>query len=46
MPPQQDHARNIEKLLIDCCRRMNEPADKGQIVEVSRLAEQLASLRH
>jgi hypothetical protein len=44
MTPQQDYAKDIERLLIDCKRRLNEAADRGQIVEVSRLSDQITSL--
>ena len=44
MTPQQDHARNIEELLIDTRKRLNAAADRGNIPEVSRLAEQIKSL--
>ena len=44
MTPQQDHARNIEVLLIDNKKRLNAAADVGNVPEVSRLADQVASL--
>ena len=44
MTPQQDHARNIEVLLIDTKKRLNAAADRGNIAEVSRLADQVSSL--
>ena len=44
MTPQQSHARNIEVLLIDTKKRLNAAADRGNVPEVSRLAEQVASL--
>ena len=44
MTPQQSYAADIQRLLMDCKRRLNEAADRGQIVEVSRLSDQLSSL--
>ena len=44
MTPQQNYRQDIERLLLDCKRRLNEAADRGQIAEVSRLSDQLTSL--
>ena len=44
MTPQQSYAADIQRLLMDCKRRLNEAAENGQIVEVSRLADQVVSL--
>ena len=44
MTPQQDHTRNIEVMLIDTKRRLNEAADRTDIREMGRLADQVASL--
>ena len=44
MTPQEQHRRNIEELLIQCKRDLNQAADVGQINEVSRLSDQLTSL--
>ena len=44
MTPRQDYAKDIERLLIDCKRRLNAAADRGNVPEVSRLADQVASL--
>ena len=44
MSPQESYKADIEELLIDCRRRLNDAADRGNIPEVSRLAEQVASL--
>ena len=43
-PQQQNNARDIEELLIDCKRRLNAAAVRGNIPEASRLGEQMASL--
>jgi len=44
MTPKQSHAENIQNMLIDTKRRLNAAADRGNIAEVSRLSEQVASL--
>ena len=44
MTPQQSYAADIQRLLMDCKRRLNEAADRGNVPEVSRLSEQVASL--
>ena len=44
MSPKESYKADIERLLIDCRRRLNEAADRGQIAEVSRLSDQLTSL--
>ena len=44
MTPKQDYAKDIQRLLLDCKRRLNAAADRGNVPEVSRLAEQVASL--
>ena len=46
MTPKQDYAKDIQRLLLDCKQQLNEAADQGNfIAEVSRLSEQVASLR-
>ena len=44
MSPKESYKADIQRLLIDCRRRLNQAADRGQINEVSRLSEQLTSL--
>ena len=44
MTPKQSYRDDIQRLLLDCKRRLNQAADRGQINEVSRLSEQLTSL--
>ena len=44
MTPQQSYRDDIQRLLMDCKRRLNEAADRGQVIEVSRLADQVSSL--
>ena len=44
MTPKQSYAEDIQRLLLDCKRRLNQAADRGQINEVSRLSEQVSSL--
>ena len=42
-PLQQNNARDIEELLIDCKRRLNAAAVRGNIPEASRLGEKMAN---
>ena len=44
MSPQESYAKDIERLLMDCRKRLNEAADRGQITEVTRLSDQISSL--
>ena len=43
-PQQQSYAADIQRLLLDCKRRLNDAADGGNIPEVSRLSDQLSNL--
>ena len=44
MSPKESYREDIERLIIDCRKRLNTAADAGNIVEVSRLTDQVASL--
>ena len=44
MTAQKNYADDIERLMLDCRKRLNDAADKGQIAEMSRLSDQYASL--
>ena len=44
MTPQQSYAADIQRMIVDCRRRLNQAADQGQVIEVSRLSDQLTSL--
>ena len=44
MSPKQSYKADIERLLIDTKKRLNDAADRGNVPEVSRLAEQVSSL--
>ena len=44
MTPKGSHAKDIELMLIDSKRRLNEAADRGNFPEMTRLADQITSL--
>ena len=41
---QQSYADDIQRLLVDCKRRLNAAADVGDFLEMNRLSDQYASL--
>ena len=43
-PQQKSYAEDIQNMLIDCKRRLNAAADRGDIREMGRLAYQYTSL--
>ena len=44
MSPQESHAKDIELMLINAKRRLNEASDRGDFREMGRLADQCVSL--
>ena len=44
MTSRESHADNIQQMLLDTRRWINEAADVGNLREMGRLAEQYASL--
>ena len=44
MTPKENDRDDIQGMLIDCKRRLNEAADRADIREMGRLADQCASL--
>ena len=43
-PQQKSYAEDIQNMLIDCKRRLNTAADRGDFPEMNRLSDQYASL--
>lgn len=44
MTPRESHAAELQRMMLDCKRQMNEAADSGNLREINRLADQYASL--
>ena len=43
-PQQKSYAEDIQNLMLDCKRRLNVAADRGDFREMGRLADQYTSL--
>ena len=44
MSPKQRYRDDIQQMMLDCRKRLNEASDRADIRGVSRLADQNASL--
>ena len=44
MTSKEDHRKNIQRMLIDSKRQLNDAADRGNFAEMTRCADQVTSL--
>ena len=44
MTSKEEHRKNIQRMLIDSKRQLNDAADRGNFAEMNRYADQVTSL--
>ena len=44
MTSKEEHRKNIQRMLIDSKRQLNDAADRGNIADMHRLTDQVTSL--